>query len=327
MSVTGTETSTTTYVYDEVNRLTTETKGSVVTLYVYDANGNLLSEVCGQSVLGFRYNARNQLTSAAVNGVTVGVYTYNADGIRTAKLSTDGVTYFLLDGGYVVGETTASTVKATYLYGANLIRRDTGTDTAYYLYNAHGDVVDLADSTGASTKSYKYDAFGNEDDPDEDDPNPFRYCAEYFDKETGTYYLRARYYDPTTGRFTQQDTHWNPGNGVYGDVQRILFSQLIIAPYSRLISRHICRAPQILSIMQHSNNYLFCACNPLQYTDSDGTSLMVATMLTDSGTHEMPPTDSSSEKKTPQPLMVREWLPMQTVSITMSGCLNTTTPL
>ncbi len=37
------------------------------------------------------------------------------------------------------------------------------------------------------------------------DPNPFRYCGEYFDVESGAYYLRARYYDPSVGRFTQED--------------------------------------------------------------------------------------------------------------------------
>ena len=44
-----------------------------------------------------------------------------------------------------------------------------------------------------------------EQNPDSTDPNPFRYCGEYFDRETGTYYLRARYYSPETGRFTQED--------------------------------------------------------------------------------------------------------------------------
>ena len=37
------------------------------------------------------------------------------------------------------------------------------------------------------------------------DTNPFRYCAEYFDVETGQIYLRNRYYQPVTGRFTQLD--------------------------------------------------------------------------------------------------------------------------
>ena len=36
--------------------------------------------------------------------------------------------------------------------------------------------------------------------------NPFRYCGEYFDRETGDYYLRARSYDPRTGRFTGEDS-------------------------------------------------------------------------------------------------------------------------
>ncbi len=37
------------------------------------------------------------------------------------------------------------------------------------------------------------------------DTNPFRYCAEYFDAETGQIYLRNRYYQPVTGRFSQLD--------------------------------------------------------------------------------------------------------------------------
>lgn len=38
------------------------------------------------------------------------------------------------------------------------------------------------------------------------DTNPFRYCAEYFDAETGQIYLRNRYYQPVTGRFSQLDS-------------------------------------------------------------------------------------------------------------------------
>ena len=62
-------------------------------------------------------------------------------------------------------------------------------------------------AAGTQTKTYDYDAFGNEKDRVGADPNPFRYCGEYFDVESGAYYLRARYYDPSIGRFTQEDTH------------------------------------------------------------------------------------------------------------------------
>jgi len=42
-------------------------------------------------------------------------------------------------------------------------------------------------------------------EPDEGDNNPWRYCGEYFDRETGDIYLRARYYNPKTGRFKTED--------------------------------------------------------------------------------------------------------------------------
>ncbi|MDR2572089.1 MAG: hypothetical protein LBD23_17565 [Oscillospiraceae bacterium] len=40
------------------------------------------------------------------------------------------------------------------------------------------------------------------------DTNPFRYGAEYFDRETSNYYLRARFYTPRLGRFTSEDPYW-----------------------------------------------------------------------------------------------------------------------
>ena len=58
---------------------------------------------------------------------------------------------------------------------------------------------------GAVVKNYRYNAFGEEIGIDENDENPFRYCGEYYDAETGTIYLRARYYNPANGRFTTLD--------------------------------------------------------------------------------------------------------------------------
>ena len=67
-------------------------------------------------------------------------------------------------------------------------------------------MVQLADGTGTATKTYAYDAFGNEKNIDASDTNPFRYCGEYYDAETGTIYLRARYYEPNIGRFLSEDS-------------------------------------------------------------------------------------------------------------------------
>ena len=65
--------------------------------------------------------------------------------------------------------------------------------------------MQLADEHGTVTQEYAYDAFGVEQDPDAADTNPLRYCGEYYDAQTGTYYLRARNYTPTLGRFTSED--------------------------------------------------------------------------------------------------------------------------
>ena len=155
------------------------------------------------SAASFTYDVFGQQATATYNGTTT-TYTYNAQGIRVAKTTAGNRTDFLLDGGNVAAEQTDGEI-TTYLRGVNLIARSDGDATEYYLYNAHGDVVQRTDSSGAVTKAYSYDAFGVEQNPDSTDPNPFRYCGEYFDRETGTYYLRARYYSPETGRFTQED--------------------------------------------------------------------------------------------------------------------------
>ena len=58
----------------------------------------------------------------------------------------------------------------------------------YYTQNAHGDVVNLTNANGTVTKKYTYDAFGVEKNIDDNDTNVFRYCGEYYDKETSTVY-------------------------------------------------------------------------------------------------------------------------------------------
>ena len=258
MAVTGTENYVTSYAYDANNRLLTETKTEngepVTTTYTYDANGNTLTESTPAHTTAYTYDGFNQLISAKVDRLQVS-YAYNARGIRTAKRVGWQKTAYLLDGGNVVGEVENNIVTNSYLRGVNLIRRESTEETEYYLFNAHGDVVTTTDAYGAVCQEYDYDAFCNEENPDPTDTNPFRYCGEYMDFETGSYYLRARYYDPTIGRFTQEDTHWNTGNMLYGD-------ELSLSAYAY--------APQIEAVMQSGNLYVYCGSNPIFYRDSTG---------------------------------------------------------
>lgn len=249
---------TTTYSYDGANRLLSSTTGSSTQTYTYDDNGNLLTELdaTNTAVVSHSYDGLNRLISSAV-GTTNITYTYNAQGIRTSRTVGTTTTEYLLDGGNVVGEVTEDTT-ATYLRGLNLI----SDGTNYYLYNAHGDVTMLANAIGTVTKSYSCDAFGNQLNTDTTDTNPFRYCGEYYDAETGNYYLRARYYDPGVGRFTQQDTHWNTANMIYGDSGQTLI-------------------PQILAIKQAGNLYAYCANDPASFSDYSGNAAKAVTVRYD----------------------------------------------
>ena len=107
------------------------------------------------------------------------------------------------DSANIVADIDGSNV-SVYIRGINLLYADDG-DKTYYHFNAHGDVVALTNESGNKTKSYSYNAFGVEYNEATLDDNPFRYCGEYYDKETKTIYLRARYYNAEQGRFTQED--------------------------------------------------------------------------------------------------------------------------
>jgi len=143
---------------------------------------------------------------------------YRADGMRIEKVVNGETVVHIWDGSNIVLDVDGDdgVVIDRYIRGITLLASDVH---GYYLYNAHGDVVQLADGSGVIMKDYDYDAFGVQLDSDggmlytqsgdalfEDaDTNPWRYCGEYFDVETNTIYLRARYYDPVTGRFSSED--------------------------------------------------------------------------------------------------------------------------
>ena len=192
---------------------------TVVTGYTYDHNGNqiiknamvLSSEGGARSfALGennsstefFTYDLRNRLTQYK-NGETKTSYTYGADGFRNSKTVNGVLTSFIYDGANIV-ETKQGETVTDYIRGIGLIKYADGTTTAYYFTDDHGSTSSLYNVTGTKLADYTYDAFGNEETISAD-TNPFRYCGEYTDSETGLVYLRARYYDPQTGRFVSED--------------------------------------------------------------------------------------------------------------------------
>ena len=90
----------------------------------------------------------------------------------------------------------------------------------FYIKNAQGDIIAIADISGNLVAKYTYDSWGklisikdsNDVDKTTDENfvgyvNPIRYRGYYYDSETGLYYLNARYYDPEVGRFISADDY------------------------------------------------------------------------------------------------------------------------
>lgn len=226
------------YEYNGQNRLigtktlvnSEETGG---TEYSFDNNGNVLSalpytlsdavtssamtidiSVLGspqtQNVTGtaiYEYDGRNQMVRALEGGYTV-ESEYNGEGLRVSKTVNGETSNFLYEYDKIILETDGSNAKiAQNIYGTNLISRNVGNSSLYYLYNGHGDVTSLKTTDGITAVQYYYDAFGTITEETAAVNNPFRYAGYEYDDETELYYLKSRFYNSMTARFMQEDTY------------------------------------------------------------------------------------------------------------------------
>jgi RHS repeat-associated protein len=187
--------------YDANDRVSTDT---------FDSNGNTTINSAQTNV----YDFENRLVQRG--GVKI---VYDGDGNRVKEtVATVTTSYLVADQnptGYaqVVDELQGGAVTRTYSYGMELINERqnlSGTlTTSFYGYDGHGSVRFLTSSTGATTDTYDYDAFGNLISSTGSTPNNYLFAGEQFDPALGIYYNRARYYDQRQGRFWTMDT-WEP---------------------------------------------------------------------------------------------------------------------
>jgi RHS repeat-associated protein len=108
---------------------------------------------------------------------------------------------YLYDGSDLISETGAD-----YTFGPGIdqpLERKSGQNE-YYLSDALGSVIGLADGTGALKTSYNYSPFGKKQTTGTNSSNPFTFTGRE-DDGTGYYYYRARYYNPDQKRFIAED--------------------------------------------------------------------------------------------------------------------------
>ena len=213
---------TSTFDYNEVNQLVSETGASGVMTHEYDELGRLVrsSSAAGEST--YAWNALGQLGQIGSSEGT-STYEYGIDGMRQRKVvaTSSGTreTKSLWDGMRLLSERDSDGTRYDYLYGPGgvpleLVKTAPGTGGATSRYafqvDAGGSVIGLTDENGAEVARYAYDPYGVVFDVAGSDlalanRNPLRYRGYYLDTETGLYYLPARYYDPARARFLSVD--------------------------------------------------------------------------------------------------------------------------
>ena len=194
------------------------------------------------------------LNSVSTSGGTL-TFEYDNEGRRTLKYysnTNNYHTYIYDNNGNIISEsitndTTTNTLNYIYLNG-ELIGFTYKGNAYRYQKNIMGDIIGILDSSSSLIAKYVYDAWGNVTVYDSTgsintsntftgNVNPFRFRSNYYDRETGYYYLKTRYYVPEVCRFINLDQI------EYLDPQEI----------------------------NGLNLYAYCLNNPVMYSDGEGT--------------------------------------------------------
>jgi len=205
---------TTTYAYDDNDRITSVTPPSPASVinYTWDDNGDLPARGSDS----FSWDYEDRMVSATVNSVTT-AFAYRGDGLRDSRSVSGGAsTTFTWDiaGGLPVVLDDGN----QYVYGAGLTAQKQSGSWYYYLADGLGSTMAVVNASGVVQDSYTYDVYGT---PTKTGSlaNEFDFAGQQTDR-TGLQYLRARYYDPASGTFLSRDplaaeTWWLSGNFTY----------------------------------------------------------------------------------------------------------------
>ncbi|SEF64173.1 RHS repeat-associated core domain-containing protein [Eubacterium ruminantium] len=226
------------YYYDLYNRMIGFSDSSSEYSYTYDAEGVRRSKTC--------ISSDSSTNSTCENNTDTGVENTSNSG-KSSVQGSSGTTLYISDALTEFSQTLAETdeagrVKKNYTIGFELISNSDYTNNAigtesYYILDGHNDVRMILDDYASSKSTYRYSAYGEILDITGVMSDGYYYTGEYYDSETGLYYLRARYMNPTTATFTSMDSY--TGN--------------IYDPASL-------------------HRYLYCNANPVKYTDPSGNS-------------------------------------------------------
>jgi RHS repeat-associated protein len=203
---------TTSYTYDDQDRLLALISGPLTQTYTYTGNGELASKTDGTQITTYQYDELGNLVAVTLPNGTPVEYLIDGRNRRIGKkvdtVLTQGFLYkdrlnpvAELDGS---GAIVARFVYATKKNIPNYMVRG---GVAYLIISDHLGSVRLVvnTTTGAITQRLDYDSFGNLILDTNPGFQPFGFAGGLYDRDTKLTRFGVRDYDAETGRWTAKD--------------------------------------------------------------------------------------------------------------------------
>jgi RHS repeat-associated protein len=209
---------TTTFTYDEYNKLTTiNHPGNVAETLTYNANGQLTrSSKSNGEATSYYWNDQGFLTKVLLPSGEPVEYKYDGVGRLVGRKDADGEQVFVQSGWSIMTEQDTEG-RRTYYTGSSSQNNNSG-EANFFLFNHRGDTVLITDQTGEVSNSLHYEAYGKVTD-NTGTPIPANsitsstllpplFVGAYgirYDRKTELSYMRFRWYSLSNLRFISAD--------------------------------------------------------------------------------------------------------------------------
>ncbi len=172
----------------------------------------------------YTWDAENRLIEVRERGTLRARYTYDHQGRRIARWTSDGADerYLYQDWNLIhIYDANRARPNETYTWGRDLSGslqgaggvggllmadlKDQPVSAWFYHYDANGNVAEITDEDGMLLDWYQYDGFGQLSTMPTQPGNRYRFSTKPQDSETSFYYYGYRYYEPAVGRWLSRD--------------------------------------------------------------------------------------------------------------------------
>ncbi|OQQ13671.1 Wall-associated protein [Streptomyces sp. M41(2017)] len=194
----------TTYTINDAQQMTGKSTSTGTWSYDQIGNETAADSTPDYTRTGETWTDHSQMSAITVNGKTYAGKYGSTD--QSERLQLGDTVFHNGPLGLSAKTTAGADMGFNREPGGTLNSMTTGGKTYFYLTDALGSVVALADIDGNKVDSYTYSPRGVRILAQSTEPvaQPYRFAGNYQDP-TGLYHLQARYYDANIGRFTQPD--------------------------------------------------------------------------------------------------------------------------